>query len=198
MAKLSTCAPSPIGPMALAADQQNIWVAALDAGVLQSLPVTGSAQGQTIGRVGRPTGVAFGAGQLWVSDAPDQTVNVIDPVSGATNRTLATPAAAIEFGAGAAWDVDDITDSIHRLDAQSGDVVATIALDQGAYPNAISVTGDAVWVSNGGTQHGQSDRSQQQRHHRLCNSVALRARLDLCWRPSGLGGLARVGLDTAT
>jgi class 3 adenylate cyclase/DNA-binding beta-propeller fold protein YncE len=141
----------PVGPMALASDNQNLWVAALDAGVIQAIPLGGSSTGQTIGRVGRPTGIAIGGGPIWAADALDQVLTLIDPTSGATNRTIQTPAAAIEFGANAAWDVDDIDDSIYRLDAQSGDTVATIALAPGAYPNAISVTADAVWVANGGT-----------------------------------------------
>jgi len=140
----------PVGPMALAADQQNLWVAALDAGVVQALPLTGSSSGQTIGRVGRPTGIAIGGNQIWAADALDQVLTLIDPKTGATNRSIQVPAAAVEFGANAAWDVDDIHDSVYRLDAQSGDTVATIALAAGAYPNSISVSSDSVWVANGG------------------------------------------------
>jgi YVTN family beta-propeller protein len=127
-----------------------MWVAALDAGVVQGLPLNGSVSGQTIGRVGRPTGVAIGGGQIWVADALDQTLTLVDPNTGATNRSIQMPAAAIEFGASSAWDVDDIHDSVYRLDPQSGDTVATVALVAGAYPNSLSVTADAIWVANGG------------------------------------------------
>ena len=140
----------PVGPVALTADQQNLWVAALDAGVVQSLPTDGSGGGQTFGRVGQPTGVAVGGDQIWASDSFDQSITLLDPKSGATNRTIHLPSAALEFGAGAAWDVDDMSDAVHRLDAQTGDEVATIALDQEAFPNAIAVANDGVWVTNSG------------------------------------------------
>jgi class 3 adenylate cyclase/streptogramin lyase len=142
--------PVPVGPTALASDAQSIWVASLDAGVLQSVPINASGSGQTIGRVSQPTGIAIGGKQVWAADQPDQTLSLIDPKSGATNATIHTPVAAVAFGADSAWDVDDITDSVHRLDGQTGDPIATIALDAGAFPNAIAVTDDAAWVTNSG------------------------------------------------
>ncbi len=141
----------PAGPMAVAANGKDLWVAALDAGVLVALPADGSSGARTFGRVGRPTGIAAGGDQIWAADALDQTVILIDPASGNVNRTIPMPSAAIAFGAGATWLVDDITDSIHRLDPQSGDPVATIPLDAGAYPDAIAVGTDAIWVANEGT-----------------------------------------------
>ena len=142
----------PSGPTALTSDGKNLWVAALDAGVLVALPISGTGSGQTIGRVGRPSGIAAGGDQIWAADAFDQTLTLVDPHSGDTTRTLHMPAPAVGFGAGAAWVVNDIADSVVRLDAQSGDTVATIALAAGAYPNAIAVGSDAVWVTNSGTK----------------------------------------------
>ena len=132
-------------------DGKNLWIAALDAGVLVSSPINGTSNGQTIGRVGRPTGIAAGGGQIWAADALDQTVTLIDSASGNINGTVHTPSRAIAFGDGAAWVVDDITDTIHRLDPQSGELVTTIPLVSGAYPDAIAVGPDAVWVANSGT-----------------------------------------------
>ena len=142
---------TPAGPTALTSDGKMLWVAALDAGVLVASPISGTGSGQTIGRVGRPSGIAAGGDQIWAADVFDQTLTLIDPQSGDTTRTLHMPAPAIAFGAGAAWVVDDITDSVRRLDAQSGDVIATIALGSDTFPGAIAVASDAVWVTNGGT-----------------------------------------------
>jgi YVTN family beta-propeller protein len=140
----------PAGPVALTSDGETLWVAALDAGVLVASPIDGTGNGQTIGRVRRPTGITTGGDQIWAADAFDQTVTMIDAQSGDTTRTLHMPSPAIGFGAGAAWVVDDIGDIVVRLDPQSGDTVATVALDAGAYPSAIAVGNDAVWVTNAG------------------------------------------------
>ncbi len=141
----------PSGPAALTSDGKLLWVAALDAGVLVASPINGTGSGQTIGRVGRPSGIAAGGDQIWAADAYDQTLTLVDPHSGATTRTMHMVAPAISFGAGAAWVVDDISDAVVRLDAQSGDTIATIALTAGAYPNAVAAGSDAVWVTNSGT-----------------------------------------------
>ena len=100
----------PSGPTALTSDGKNLWVAALDAGVLVALPISGTGSGQTIGRVGRPSGIAAGGDQIWAADAFDQTLTLVDPHSGDTTRTLHMPAPAVGFGAGAAWVVNDIAD----------------------------------------------------------------------------------------
>ncbi len=143
----------PAGPVTIAADTDRLWVGSLDAGVVSSLPTGGSGgAGQQIGRVGLPTGLAVGNGQAWSADAFDQTITLIETATGAVNKTISgVLARQIEFGGGSGWAADDLSDSIHRLDGQSGDSAATIALDAGAFPRALAVGPDSVWVANAGT-----------------------------------------------
>ena len=143
----------PAGPVTIAADTDRLWVGSLDAGVVSSLPTSGSGgASQQIGRVGLPTGLAVGNGQAWSADAFDQTITLIETATGAVNKTISgVEARQIEFGGGSGWAADDLSDSIHRLDGQSGDVAATIALDAGAFPRALAVGPDSVWVANAGT-----------------------------------------------
>lgn len=141
----------PAGPVSLAANADRLWVAALDAGVLLDLPTSATGTDRLIGRVGRPTGVAFGGGHVWVADAFGQTVTLVDPATGNVSRTLERlPARQIAYGTESAWAVDDLADRILRLDRQTGDVVATIPLGTGTYPTALAI-GSAVWVGNQGT-----------------------------------------------
>ncbi len=91
----------PAGPVAIAVDGERLWIASLDAGVISSLPVSGSSSAsQPIGRVGEPTDLAIGNGQVWSADAFNQTVTLIDSASGAVSRTVAdVEARQIAFGA---------------------------------------------------------------------------------------------------
>lgn len=142
----------PNGPVAVAATTDHVWVAALDAGLVVDLPSAAGASDRSFGRVGRPTGLASGGDQVWVADAFDQTLTLLDAASGdVLSRTDRLLARRIAFGLGSAWLTDDIADAVRRLDGQSGDVVAVVPLDSGTFPTGISVGPDAVWVANPGT-----------------------------------------------
>ncbi len=142
----------PNGPVAVAATADHLWVAALDAGLVVDLPTAAGATDRSFGRVGRPTGLADGGDQVWVADALDQTVTLLDAASGDVLNTIdRLLARRITFGLGSAWLTDDIADVVRRLDAQSGDVIAVVPLDAGTFPTGIGVGFDAVWVTNPGT-----------------------------------------------
>jgi len=141
----------PAGPAAVAFDGDGLWVASLDAGVVSEL-ATGGGNDHTIGRVGRPTGLAVGGGMIWVADAFNQGVTLLDAASGEVLRTVEPLLARrITFGAGSGWAIDDVADQVLRLDRQSGEIAQTIALEAGAYPAGVAVGPSAVWVANAGT-----------------------------------------------
>ena len=144
----------PGGPAAIAIDPaaQRLWVASLDAGVVTNFALSGSPGGSgTTGRVGRPTDLAIGDGVVWVADAFDQTVTLIDAATGQPRTTVEDVVARqIAYGSGSAWATDDILDRVLRLDRQSGRVAQTVDLGVGAYPSGVAVSGDAVWVGNSG------------------------------------------------
>jgi class 3 adenylate cyclase/DNA-binding beta-propeller fold protein YncE len=143
----------PAGPNAIAVDGDTLWIASLDAGVISSLPTTRSGGSQqSVGRVGRPTGLAVGSGLVWGADAYDQTVTLIDAATGSVSRSVTLiEARDIAFAGGTAWTTDDLVDQVHRLDGFSGDLVGSVQLDAGTLPGAIAATDSAIWVANAGS-----------------------------------------------
>jgi DNA-binding SARP family transcriptional activator/ABC-type branched-subunit amino acid transport system substrate-binding protein len=118
-----------------------------------------------------PSNIAVGAGAVWVLDANDKTISVIDPetrsVEGGGFSTASTPT-DLAAGAGAVWignafrklpfSATSYPESVSRLDPETRVVIATIVLPRpsvvqydvasdGASPlQHIAVTSDAVWV----------------------------------------------------
>jgi YVTN family beta-propeller protein len=99
----------------------------------------------------RPIGVAFGANAVWVANKDDNTVSRID-LAQDTVKTIRVGKGpfAIAFGLGSAWVTNSIDNTVTRLDAATGDPVgAPIAV--GSDPTGIVVIGQAVWVTNRGS-----------------------------------------------
>jgi YVTN family beta-propeller protein len=143
----------PANPVAIVLDSSThrLWVASLDAGVVIDFAISGAPGDRTTGRVGRPTDLAIGDGVIWVADAFDETVTLIDAATGEPQRTVeGVLARHIDYGFGSAWATDDVADRVLRLDRQSGDVAQSADLGSGAYPTGIAVGNDAIWVGNAG------------------------------------------------
>jgi class 3 adenylate cyclase len=105
-----------------------------------------------------PSGVAFGAGSIWVANANDKTVSRIDPASGKVT-TIVVPSSprSITAGAGAIWTANDIAGSVTRIDPATN-AVRTIDLGVGVGSHTIAIAADvatgSVWVSIGSTTQG--------------------------------------------
>jgi YVTN family beta-propeller protein len=144
----------PAGPVAAAFDASanRLWVASLDAGVVTDFAVSGAeSANRTTGRVGRPTDVSIGGGVVWVADAFDETLTLIDASQGEPRRTVENVVARqIAYGLGSTWATDDIADRVLRIDGQSGDIAQTADLGAEAYPRGIAVGGESVWIGNAG------------------------------------------------
>jgi len=112
---------------------------------------TGQGADRTTGRVGRPTDVAMGEGVVWIANAFDKTVTLLDLSTGQARTTVPNVMARqIAYGAGSAWATDDLADRLLRLDRQSGQVAQVVELGAGAFPSGLVVSPSAVWVGNEG------------------------------------------------
>ena len=93
-----------------------------------------------------PTGIAMGAGSLWVAGRNSQTITRIDTTSNKVAAKVHTPEAAryVAVGAGAVWAVSNETPTLWRINPARNKVVATIALND--TPNGLVATSNSVWV----------------------------------------------------
>jgi YVTN family beta-propeller protein len=107
-----------------------------------------------------PSGVAFGEGSVWVTNANDNTVTRIDPASGKTTTipVQASPR-SITAGVGAIWVGNDTGGSVSRIDPATN-TVKTIDLGVGVGSHTIAIAADdatgSVWVSIGAPIQEQS------------------------------------------
>ena len=108
----------------------------------------GTRQAQAVIATGHgPTAIAFGLGDLWVTDSFENTVSRIDE-SGVVNATIPVGhgPSAIAIGEGAVWVVDSLDDAVVRIDPVTNSVTTTI--DVGRYPSSVAVGAGSVWVAN--------------------------------------------------
>jgi YVTN family beta-propeller protein len=144
----STYQPAP-GASALAAGAGALWVARADGSVARIDP-----RGRRVTariRIGeQPSGIAIGAGAVWVTDAVAGTLVRVDPQTLAVLAVLRVGASAdaVAVGAGAVWVAVAAEDRLVRVDPGTNAVVAAIAV--GAAPRALAMSSDGVWVADSG------------------------------------------------
>jgi YVTN family beta-propeller protein len=94
-----------------------------------------------------PAAIVSSGGDLWVTDALDNTVSSVDSTGAVTPPVKVGKApTSIAVGGGAVWVADSADDDVKRIDPNSGAVVTTIPV--GHSPSAIAIAGGAVWVAN--------------------------------------------------
>ena len=143
---------TPTGPVAVQIDGIQAWIASLDAGIVSSRSISGTDPGRTTGRVGRPTALAIGNGTVWVADAFDKTLTLVDSTStDIVDSVENVMARDLAYGFDSLWATDDISDRVLRIDRQSGSIAQALELAPGSYPRGIAVGPDAIWVINAGT-----------------------------------------------
>ena len=94
-----------------------------------------------------PTGIAFGAGSVWVANSLDGTVMRIDPE---TNTVIATTDVggdpnAIAADADTVWVSSELSQSVVRIDPATGEVAGRIEI--GNPPRGLAVSKNQVWVA---------------------------------------------------
>lgn len=136
----------PGSPSAVAAEAERVWVT-LDDGRLVVIDRRKLTIERTL-EVGRSaSGVALGAGAVWVADGLDGTVYRVRAQSvqlTATIRVGRDPG-GVAFGAGSVWVANRGDGTVSRIDPGTNRVVATIRV--GHRPQEIVVAGGLVWVS---------------------------------------------------
>jgi peptide/nickel transport system substrate-binding protein len=142
--------PQEARPMAVTAEA--VWIAGSGREIRRLDPDSS----RTVAKIpsgNGPSGVAVGAGSVWVSDSTDGTVTRIDP---RTNQIAATVpvgegASGIAVGTGGVWVTVPLEDRVKRVDPASNAVTDTVRV--GGAPGALAIGAGAVWVTSrrGGT-----------------------------------------------
>jgi peptide/nickel transport system substrate-binding protein len=93
------------------------------------------------------SGVAFGAGSLWVSDESSNSVARVDPRTGAITQTIPVGSGPrqLAYGDGALWVANSLSSTVSVVDPTTNQERTKILVGQG--PNGIAVGREVVWVS---------------------------------------------------
>ena len=104
---------------------------------------------QTIPAGTTPSGIAIGAGAVWVTNNYGQSVSRIDPRVNRVVQTIPVSNAPVGLavGYGSVWVANSSDGTLSRIDAVTGAVTGTISLG-GAGATDVAVGGGAVWVSD--------------------------------------------------
>ena len=140
--------PSAGGPTALVVTDGWIWVATASAEVLlfSTRTYVAPVNRETVGRA--PSGIAAGAGAIWVACREADFVERMPAdlnFGDSTQIEVGDGPTAVAFGAGAVWVANAGDGTVSRIDPETYDVVETI--DVGNVPTGIAVFGGRVWVS---------------------------------------------------
>jgi virginiamycin B lyase len=131
----------------IAAGAGRVWFVS-SAGELDGIDATSN---RVTAKVKVPAGaaaVAFGFGELWVSDPADDAVIKIDPtrMAVAARIRVGSMPRFLAAGEGAVWALDQGDGNVSRIDPRSSTVRA-IAADSGGKGGCIATGFGAVWVT---------------------------------------------------
>jgi ABC-type transport system substrate-binding protein/DNA-binding SARP family transcriptional activator/streptogramin lyase len=97
--------------------------------------------------IGRPGGVAHGAGASWVTDTADNLLLQVDPAGQVVDRIpVGRGPAGVAAGDGQVWVANQIDGTLSEVNPAAGVVVATIGVGNG--PEAVAFGYGSVWVAN--------------------------------------------------
>ena len=97
--------------------------------------------------IGRPGGIAHGAGATWVTDTADDLLMRVDSAGRVVDRVpVGRGPAGVAVGSGQVWVANQLDGTISEVNPAAGTVVATI--DVGNGPVTIASGYGSVWVSN--------------------------------------------------
>jgi YVTN family beta-propeller protein len=135
-------------PSAVAFDHDNmsLWVVNGEASSVArfNTPTYGPGHVISVGR--HPSGVAVGAGAVWVTGTAQRAVSRIDPsTESVSSIPVGRAPVGIAYGAGAVWVANSDDGTVSRIDPSTNKVVATIRV--GNRPLGIAVGAGEVWVT---------------------------------------------------
>jgi len=138
------------GPAALVVAYDSVWVANSGSSTVQRFDPdtfqTGAVRPFTVGRA--PSGIAAGAGAIWVACTDDDSVWRIDgglSSSAGLSIPVGDGPTSVAFGDGAIWVTNTAAGTVSRIDPATNEVVKTISV--GNSPTGIAVAGGLVWVA---------------------------------------------------
>jgi YVTN family beta-propeller protein len=97
--------------------------------------------------------VAYGLGSVWIASRADNTVSQIDPLTGATQRTItvALRPVALEVAYGSVWVASQDDDAVSRIRFPGPALPPTLeTIHVGKAPIAIAAGEGGIWVANSG------------------------------------------------
>ena len=98
-------------------------------------------------RVGRPDGIASGAGAVWVTDSADNLLLRVDLAGQVIDRIpVGRGPAGVTVGDGEVWVANELDGTVSEVNPGAGRQVATIPVGIG--PHAIAFGYGSVWVAN--------------------------------------------------
>jgi peptide/nickel transport system substrate-binding protein len=97
--------------------------------------------------VGRPDGIAYGAGAAWVTDSADDLLLQVDPAGQVIDRIpVGRGPAGVTAGAGEIWVANELDGTVSEVNPGAGRQVAVIPVGIG--PSQIAFGYGSVWVAN--------------------------------------------------
>jgi YVTN family beta-propeller protein len=97
--------------------------------------------------VGRPNGIAYGAGAAWVTDSADNLLLRIDSAGQVIDRIpVGSGPAGVTVGDGEVWVANELDGTVSEVNPGAGTQVATIGVGIG--PDVIAFGYGSVWVAN--------------------------------------------------
>jgi YVTN family beta-propeller protein len=127
-------------------DHMSLWVVNGAQGSVTRFNQPTYVTGREISIGRRPSGVAAGAGAVWVTATDDNTVTRIEPSTNTpTSIAVGRAPVGVAYGAGSVWVANSDDGTVSRIDPTTRKVVATIHV--GNRPLGIAVGAGAVWVT---------------------------------------------------
>ena len=146
--EITTAAPLPAAPTAVATAAGSVWVADAGSGTVSRIDRRSGAVVQRIHVDGTPASIVSGNGALWVASTVGAKLVRIDPATEAVTQEIALPGSrpgALAFGQNRLWVADSAARQLFAIDPSSGSLTRTVSLD--VQPSAVAVASGAVWIA---------------------------------------------------
>ncbi len=125
-----------------------LWVAP-QSGDLTRLDSESGAVRRKIDPDASPSGVALGAGAMWLTDSEADDVIRVDPTGLRSTIPVGDDPSGIVVGDGAVWVADTEDNAVKRIDPATQAVTTTISV--GSDPLGVIVGAGSVWVADSGS-----------------------------------------------
>lgn len=147
--RLVSSGPAPTVSQAIVTAPASVWNVNPDNGSVSALDTTTGALIAEIPTGEKPHSLAFAPdGSLWVANAGDATIAVIDPATYDISRNIVLPRGSAPFGlafapdGSAAYVALQATGQLAKLDPASGEILALAEV--GPHPRHVSITADGI------------------------------------------------------